>query len=64
MSLRFFCFKPIKCIPKTHKSQQQCASQDTVELVNATKTANTSNIQHNSISQTGRTAKFLFIISY
>lgn len=65
MPLRFFSsFKHVKCLPKTHKSLQQYALQDTVDLMNAAKTANTSNTLHHSISQTGRTARLLFIISY
>lgn len=55
-----FCFRfqYVKCPLKIHKSLQQCASQDTVDLMNATKTANASSILHHSISQTGRTQDF------
>lgn len=34
-----------------HKNLQQCASQNTVDLMNATKTSNISNILHHLISQ-------------
>lgn len=65
MSLRiFFSFQYVKCLLKIHKSRQQYAFQDTSDLMNATKTASTPNILHHSLSQTGRTTRICFIISY
>lgn len=60
----FFSFRYVKCQPKIHQSLQPRARQETVDLMDATKTAHISNILHHSISQTSRTARLLFIISY
>lgn len=46
-----------------HKNLQQCASQNTVDLMNATKTSNISNILHHLISQNCKTFAHNFILT-